>query len=817
MFSMKRSIVISVVLSVMFVSAAASAAITSVKVTPATPTTLTNARAYYLAGVPYTFRVQATDPAATGKTYWDYIRVDIHQGATTEQSFTINIGPDTASGLSGVIVDNIVDQSGGVYTNIDYLVTVRFLWTCTAFTAGSNSVIATARIDTGGTGTDTKTFSFGVISQVKIYRFAQSGDASDGRVTPWHGGFNVTGQVVYYDAGRPNDLIADLVPNAEITGIDFRRTKAAVTTSTAIANTGSSNRDFQFIIVPSYFLGLDAIRTNVLGDYTWSVQLTMATGPATEDPVNTLAINCNEVQIDSLTFEKGGGVDSPPYYVRSVNVTGTLIRLQASLRNGALTAMAGNTTFAISDGTNTYNLIIKNGQTADTTLVTPLPTVAAGANVQVNYTVIAISGGYYDSGQNDASRIVRTSDGADSIPYPCRWENHHWPGYGNVPGTPAVPFTTWIPPDTATATTFTVSWQQLTTGATSYDADFSSYRVYFKKHSEDDTHWLMLDKSVVNYSTLGTLTNGKCTVGNSANPLDILTAYDYRISAIDIWGNEVPLANQITGTVATTAYSVEASISDGISKYTNEDFNNRDPAAHPVRDTGIKVTVRIVTAGNMPDKVNVIFAANDSDMPGTWPSGQYGATGASDRIDILPADQKWSIPCLKVTANTWEGVLPSDNPLVKYGTNIRFIVETVRGTEPPVYTDHTPDPSSSTGDFWTDEWRFRVEKKALFIPWPTRVLNNVMTGTMPCCFPAYFVPVDSLVTIKVYDIKGRVVAILSDKMFRPGGQNIKDLGWCGYNKDNKRVGPGLYYIEIKATTVGNKTVIDKTMKVVVAH
>ncbi|MDM8007094.1 MAG: hypothetical protein QUV05_13225, partial [Phycisphaerae bacterium] len=325
----------------------------------------------------------------------------------------------------------------------------------------------------------------------------------------------------------------------------------------------------------------------------------------------------------------------------------------------------------------------------------------------------------------------------------------------------------------------------------------------------------ILDRTVAGYGYLGTLGTGSCTVGGSSNQLEILTAYDYQVSAVDVWGNEVAVANRIQGSVTTTAFQVTASVSDGISSYGNDNFENRDPSVRQVRDTGIKITVRITTAGTLPDKVSIVFAGNDSDLPGAWPAGQYGVTGTADDMLALPAADRWSVSCIKVTANTYEGIISSKHPLVKYGTNVRFIVATEKSGV-VTYTDHTPD-APGLGDWWTDEWRFRVQKKTIFIPWPTRVLNNVMTAELPCCFPAYFVPVDSLVTIKVYDIKGRVIATLSDRVYRPGGQNIKDLGWCGYNKDNRRVGPGLYYIEIKAITVGNKTVIDKIMKVVVAH
>ncbi len=805
---MKKYLAIAVLSFIFLVPGTARAAITSVTLTPASPTTLTNGRSYYLAGVPYEFRVQATDPAATGKTYWDRIVVDIRQGAVTQESFTINIGPDNAPSVTGVIVDSIVDQSGATYTNIDYRITVRFLWTCAFFTAGTNSVRATVYTDTAGNDVETKSLYFGVISAIRVLNFAQSGDASDGKITPWHANFNVTGRIVYYDAAAPTQIIANQVPVSEITAVALFRAKTAPVPAgpvdTTLPNTGTDN-DVIFTIDQT-FLGPGG-RPGNLGVYRWDIRATMATGGVTEISGNTLDVRMDEVRIDSLLFEAGGGVDPTvpaPYYVRSVNVTGTRIRLRASMRSGVLPAgMAGNTSFTITTGANTYTLLVPNLAIERTVLIDPVPAVAPGANVEVNYTVSAISGGSYDGGQSLPARIVDAA-GTDSRAYPCRWENHHPPGNNAAPFTGDGGFS-------STATSFTVNWTPLSEAGPTYDHDFYTYRIYFKRSS--DAVWTMVDRTVAGFASLGTIGTGICTVGSAANPLQVLTAYDYQISAEDVWGNEVILANRIQNSLTTTAFQVTASISDGISVYNNEHFNNPDPLARPVRDAGIKITLRITTSGGAPDKVSIIFAANDSDMAGA----QHGVTGAFDNfLDVaFPADQLWTVPCLKVTANTYEGIISSENPLMQYGTNIRFIVATEKSGN-TTYTDHTPDPPGP-GDSWSDEWRFRVEKKAIFIPWPTRVLNNVMNAAMPCCYPAYFVPVASLVTIKVYDVKGRVIATLSDRVYRPGGQNIKDQGWCGYNKDNKRVGPGLYYIEIKAVTIGNKTVIDKMLKVVVAH
>lgn len=808
---MKKYIAIIALACLFLAPQAARAAITSVTLTPAPPTTMSNGRAYYLAGVPYVFRVQATDPLATGKAYWNQIVVEIRQGLVARETFTVNIGADTGSSTD-VVFGPILDQSGGAYTNINYSITVSFRWDCAYFTAGNNNVFVTVSTDTAGSDTDNRGMYYGVISSIRVLNFVQSGEASDGKITPWHADFNVTGRIVYHDAGAPGLIISNQVPVSEINAVYLYRAKTlpipAGAVDTGLANSGTDN-DVIFTIDQS-FLGPGG-RPGNLGVYRWDIRANMATGGVTETSANTLDVRMDEVQIDNLVFEAGGGADPAAapadYYIRSVNVTGTRIRLRASMRSGvAPAAMAGNTSFTITTGSNTYTLVIPNLASERTVLVDPLPAVAAGANVQVNYTVSAISGGSYDGGQSAANRIVDAA-GTDSRAYPCRWENHH------PPGNNAAPFTAAVGSPTPTAISFTLRWTPLSAGAANYDHDFYTYRVYYKKGS--DTAWTILDRTVAGYGYLGTLGTGSCTVGSSSNQLEILTAYDYQVSAVDVWGNEVTVANRIQGSVTTTAFQVTASVSDGISSYGNDNFENRDPSVRQVRDTGIKITVRITTAGTLPDKVSIVFAGNDSDLAGAWPAGQYGVTGTADDMLALPAADRWSVSCIKVTANTYEGIISSKHPLVKYGTNVRFIVATEKSGV-VTYTDHTPD-APGLGDWWTDEWRFRVQKKTIFIPWPTRVLNNVMTAELPCCFPAYFVPVDSLVTIKVYDIKGRVIATLSDRAYRPGGQNIKDLGWCGYNKDNRRVGPGLYYIEIKAVTVGNKTVIDKTMKVVVAH
>ncbi len=805
---MKKLVFILAIVASLLTPALARAAITSVTLTPAPPTTLSNGRSYYCAGVSYNFRIQATDPLTSVKGDWTSILVEFREGGVTRESFTITIGPDTWVS-TGIEVDSITDNSG-VYTGIDYAVTLRFRWNCTPFNSASNTVRATVT-NTNGPANTTRTFIYGVISQIAVVNFAQTGDAADGYVNPWHDTFDLTGRIAYYIAGQN---ISTPVPLGELSSITLYR-NAGIPAGAAVVNSGTNN-DFQYAVPAEYFsfgnataAAVDAAFPAILGPYTWSITATMATGGASEPASSgTLGLTSGMVRVAAggITFVNGGGVNAP-YFVRSVNVSGTRLSLATTA------AMTGTVNFSVDDSLgNSYAVQVNNGASSGAVDLGATPTavqVPDATNVNVTYEVQSVTGGAYGNtnpanGQNVPARISNSGGHA------CRWENHH------PPGDQGPPFTAEVLPVPTTAISFTLNWTALSTAAPNYDADFDTYRVYFRKTS--DPTWVILDRST--NASLGNIATNSFTVGGIGQELEPLTQYEYQVSAVDVFGNEVlgdlitPLPiNRIAGTVTTNAEQVTASITDGISAFSNDHFDDTNPASRPVRKTAIKVTVRIFTAGAIPDSVRIIVANNDSDLgPG---APQYGITSTNDDILTLPADQRWSIPCARKGANTYEGFIPSEHPLMTLGTNIRFIVETSEGGT-PTWNDHTPDPAPP-GDWQSDEWRFRVAQKALFIPWPTRVLNNVLTSRMPCCFPAYFLVADALVTMKVYDAKGRVIATLADRMYRPGGQNIKDMGWCGRNKDNRRVGPGLYYIHIKAVTIGNKTILDKMMKVVVAH
>jgi hypothetical protein len=812
----------------------------SVIITPLDPpTTLSNGKAYYLAGMAYRFRVQAVDPAATGQNYWNNFTINFISGGSTLRSCTIQIaGVIGVGALDGVIVApaDITNNTGGIWTNIDFTIRVTFAWDTWAGAKDCNSppsnTVQAVVSDAGVGGNASLVFNFGICSRVQVMNFLQNGDAADGLVNPWHAQFNVTGRIVYYmkveaiitntvesiKAGETGPASGAGAPDLNMTGA-------------ATLNDTDPTADVSYT-VPASYLFTNFNDPGALGPHSWRVDVHMVTGGTTVSAVNNLSLTCNKIQVTGITFSSGGGRDVgagvPPstYFIRSINQIGTRVSLTAQLQSGAGN-MVGDTTFRVTDGTNTFLVTIPGGSNTGSALVTNPNNVTVPAGTTTNppltYQVVAIYGGAFDGngttlGQNTpgpppGGRIIGVSN-------TIYWENADPPG-PNLPYSAVTPFTslTGLPPSTGSS--FTINWNPLSYNGSlnggNWDADFDTYRIYYRDIST--TTWTKVDKVIT--PALGNITTGTATVTG----LLPLTQYEFRLSAIDVFGNEVDCGpcgpspaygNQLYGTVTTAALTVEASISDGISVHNNAAFNNADPAAHLVRDTAIKVTVYIVTAGAPPEQVNIIIANNDSDVgPG---APQYGLVPASPNNDILTLAAgvtRWTIPCIRTAPNTYEGYIPSEHPLMQLNTNIRFIVEMYKGGTPN-WVDHTPD-LGPPGDHESDEWRFRVGQPAIFIPWPTRVLNNVMTAQIPCCFPAYFLAVDSLVTIKIYDVKGRVIATLCDRLYRPGGQNIKDLGWCGRNKENRRVGPGLYYIHINAVTYGNKTVLDKIMKVVVRH
>jgi hypothetical protein len=530
----------------------------------------------------------------------------------------------------------------------------------------------------------------------------------------------------------------------------------------------------------------------------------MNTGPANENCQNAISLYCNEIEIadagDPLSFYDGGGINTAPLYYRSLAVPGTKVRLYARMRDGGGT-MEGTVTATLrdtTDGTLTQ-LIIPNGtHEATGNLTYSGLSIAAGATGARNYQIVSISGGAYGSnagfGQNRTNASYINQPAARTI----NWDSIDPPG-NNSPffnnGTLTSP--------SQSADSITLQWNPLS-GAFP-DGDFYSYRIYYRTGTDP---FKIVDRNsapAVNYSILGTPSTGTVILTG----LSQFTNYDFVLSAVDVFGHEVSEPNRPTAMYATTASSTEISISDGITTYTPIDFaSDPDPATIGLLESSIIVTAKIITGGNSPSSVSIIAADNSSDI--------QHAAGGNDDILSLPASQYYRIQMTKTAPNTWKGQIPTTNPLIKLGTSVRFIIETVYNGAPG-YSDVDQEPVPP-GDHQSHEWRFSITEIPDFTPWPVKILNNVITKKNPVAYPAYYLTADAYVTITVYDIKGRPISTLLERSFRKTGRNIKENGWRGTNKKGSKVAPGLYYIRIKAEAVsGGKTLINEVKKVVVSE
>ncbi len=798
-----------IILSLVFINPRRIRAdITSVTLTPETPTTLSNGKSYYVAGMQYTFRVQAVDPEATQDTDWNQIVLVFYEGANMRASCTINInsGGDSVAAESGVVVDTIDRSHTSNWSNIDYYITVRFRWDVTDYNANAaNSVRATVSEDHAPASNmnDTVTMNYGVCASLAVRNFAQDGVAADARINPWHSAFTITGAVVYYVAGESITDEVETVDPGEITGTTLLLDGAAT------AKTDNTMADDLSYAIDAEYMNTNGIS---LGNHAWRVRASMTTSGGPEDSVvaNQLSFNLDRVQVTAITFSGGGGIDSP--YYRSVNIAGTQINIAARMQNG-LGAMVGNTTIRLSDGTNTYDVSILSGQTTGASLLNPYPGVGItpdGATTPLTYQVIAVFGGAYDDEQNVPGRIDQPASPD------IYWDRN------DPPGENSAPFTPWVG-TTVTAYSMTLNWQPLTAGAPDLDADFYSYRIYYKRQS--DATWTMIDRTTADYGPGGTYRLDLIATGSATiSGLVSTTIYDYYVTATDVFGQEVQVSLPASSnaaydhvhtphapwydSVSTLPHSLEVSITDGIDVYNDSSFTaDANASARPVRKSAIRVTMNIVTAESQPDSVNLIVALDGvSDL---WTAG-VGLNGVAGQ-------DYHRISCQKTGPNTWKGYIPETNPLIVLGNNVRFIVETLKNSVAS-YSDHDSELESPPGDPNDKEYTFSIAKEVKFTPWPTRILNNVITDKNPLAYPSFYLSDDAYVSIKAYDIKGRPIATLLDNAFRKGGQNIKEGGWGGTNRSGKKLGPGLYYINIKARRQSDgKVILNKNEKVVVAR
>lgn len=767
----------------------AYATITSVVLTPSNPTFLSMGNGYYLAGKTYTFTVQVVDPDLTA---WNQI-TEVLLTIPNSTNIQLRVSAITGTGAGNhtlTIVSGTVgctSSIAGTWNNFTVTFNITFQWNTqeSAWALNRNIVAsATTTVPANNTLTDTKPVSYGVCASIRILNFAQGGVASDGMINPWHSAFNITGTIVYNVPGAAATDAVHLIADAgagEITDAELRRNGAATVT-----NDGDETDGLTLTVPAEYFFSLDNTPPySQLGNHTWTVRITCNTAGGPEVSVNSLTINCDVVEITNIEIINGGGRNAVPTYWRSVNVPGTQVRVTARLQ-WAGTNVVGNTTVRIQDseGNNT-DVLIPNGQPSAIANIT-YPAVAVQATDTITYQAISISGGAHDDEQNVAGRIPQV---ATRTVY---WDNADPPG-ANTP-----PFTTYNG-HSQTGTTITVNWVSLNTAT--IDGDFDSYRIYYRESPAGI--WFMVDRTII--AALGNAATTQATISG----LTPLTNYNVRISAVDVFGNEVALANQISDTISTTATSIEVSITDGITEWGDTTFGTA-ASNRPVRKTAIRVNVRIVTAADLPETVNVIVASGDIGVGGDLIVGGVIDSGLTEGVDY------YRITTSRMGPNTWVGYIPDTNPLISIGNNVRFIIETIKSGV-TTYTDSDSESEAPPGNPNDLEYSFAVTTPTQFTPWPTRILNNVITDKNPTCYPAYYLTDDAYVEITVYDIKGRPVAKLLDNAFRKGGQNIKEGGWNGTNKANNKLGVGLYYIHIRAKRVSDgKVILNSFQKVVIA-
>ncbi len=837
-----------VTLSLLLTEKAGRGTITSITLTPANPTTLSNTLGYYLAGKAYTFTINVIDPDATGWADITDVSLTIANPAlaltgappyipnATQMRvfFAPAAGPGayipTVAPLGTV---NAAAMVAGTFNNFTATFTITFRWDSAQCPWGAlRNITGYARTSVPADNflSDLRPVSYGIRSTITIVGFTQDGDAADGMVNPWHTSFNVTGTIAY---NIPGAAAADAVHLIADAGIGEYAAPGAILyrTGNLTPHVDATPAALSIPVSPEWFNSLGWATAR--GNHTWTVVVAMATPGGPETSVNTLAINCDRIQVTNIQFLGGGGVNPPPRYYRSVNLPGTQVRITAQLENAG-TPMVGNTTIRVGefDGTDnptgaTTDVVIANGLTIGLGNLTYPPGAAtpAGDTTPLRYGAIRVHGGAYDGAPAGAVGQY-IDDFVPPTPNPLRITQAVYPAYiiywdnNDPPGANAGGFTTWVNQQ-PTATSLELTWGPIDP-LVNDDHDFYSYRIYYREHTT--IPWIMIDRNTANYGPpAGTFRLDLIATGTAAiQGLVPLTTYDYFVSAVDVFGNEIYTLfpgsvihgppGPAWGEIQTQPLTILAEVTDGITAYQDNSFTlNPLASARPLRDTAIRVKLNIAGIANtLPETVNLIVAEDP---------------GVADLIfggTVNPAAMPWyRINCSKSGPNTWTGYIPDTNPLIAIGTDVRFVIEMINGAS-TTYADHNSElevpagiPPVTPNDY---EWNFSVITPTAFQPWPTRILNNVITDKDPVAYPAYYLSEDAYVTIKAFDIKGRPVATLLDNAFRKGGQNIKEGGWRGDNKANRKLGVGLYYIQIEAKSVSSgKVILNSFQKVVMAR
>ncbi len=787
------------------------ATINSLVFTPPNTTRLSDGRDYFLAGKTYDFVIWAKDPDATSWASIDVLTLTI----VNSTNLTVTIDPDGIDNAGPVPATtgtaNVSWAYSGTSTHNDFTITisVTFLWTteASAWTAYSAAHYVRAYVHStlpaANSRTDTVQMSYGVCSSIKLLDFKLEGEAADGMINPYHEAFNVTGgEIVYNVSGASSSdavrLRAD-AGNAEVTGTTLTFTNGGTYSG--------NDADLNITNGLTYAIGDSIGFTNSATAYTTTLTVNMATGGATETVTNTLSLRCDEIEITDIIFMNGGGVDgAPSNYYRSLLVTGTQVRVNARLFMAG-TPVVGDTIIVLrdtTDGTLT-SVTVLNGQAYGVgTLTMAGITVAGGSTGLRQYEVYNVHGGSYcsvsGSGQyRNSSAFISHQPALLRAIY---WDN------GDAPGADSYPFngTATYSPDgvedasSSTSQSFRIRWDTLSMAAPG--GDFYSYIIYYREQGAPVWNKVDRDTYTADGRYYHTPVPGADDLGNAATSsasvvgLKALTVYEFRLSAVDVFSNEVADPNRsIVQTATTGPLTVTVQLTDGITTYGDATFTDNLASTKPVVRSAITV-IATIQGDTLPTSVNLIAA---------------GDGAAEVNNDILDASVTREIFAgMDISGNRWKFVIPTTSSLLTVGTSVRFVLEVNQTSTSHV--DHTP-----ATDHTDNEFRFYVSSAPAFTPWPTRILNNVITDKNPVAYPSYYLSDDANVTIKVYDIKGRPVAILLDGAFRKGGQNIKENGWRGHNKSNKMMGVGLYYVHFQAKRASdNKVILDQIKKVVIA-
>ncbi len=809
----------------------------TVSVVTGANTTQVASQPYFLPSTQYIFDVAVV---ANGHTFTDITNITLTIPGTPTP-ITLSADPDYNGGTPPVTVTGVNTVVGGVtgtslITGSASNFTMRFIYTPNWSNWGADDVLvveernisATAASFGGPLLNETAPHTYGTCTRAKIISLSQDGNAVDGLVNPWDAGFIISGVIVYNvsSATIADTINSDLISANPRLGYSLNTGIYKDTNGIPISDANTdSNLSFT---VPDNWFSANLEANDGIGQYEWQVRTTFSGVDHILIPETPLTLICDKFQVVDVRFQNGGGLDNPPDYHRNIYTAGTQIQVLAQMQYGG-----GNTTvdayidveYNYGGGVQTTTVIIPAGTNGSavwyeiknpTSVDVPTGTTLGPFSDYFITSVTGAGGIFGGDGQNVAGRFTHTGYTPPSI----HWDNADPPGDDG-----SNMFTPWAS-TTSTVDAITLNWTPLDAVA---NPVFSTYRIYYRPVLAAPlvAAWSMIDRDTDPPTTnsLGQISTGTYTITD----LQSITEYEYYLTAIDIYGNETFAANRAHGgiagdpshTVTTAAYGLEISVTDGITLYDNTamENDNTNPAIRPLLATSIRFEVDI-SGADQPGEINVIIANTTADGFDSNPPNDgvfdlhpdiENEVSASWDKPAAP-DGFFRIPISKVAPNKWAGHISSENPLIVPANNCKFILEVLQGTTPSYYGF---DPDQNMNDV---QWTFSIIDPPKVTPWPTRILNNVITSKNPVAYPAYYLTDDAYVTIIAYDIKGRPVATLLDNAFRRSGQNIREQGWRGTNKAGRKLGVGLYYVHIKAKRVSDgKTIINKFEKVVMAR